>query len=471
MRYTVTLQALHERRIRDLVSRGDGHEGVAYVLCRRADIAHDPWTGVPELRLVSRDVVAVDDTDVLDRAVDHVTWRSATMHALLPRCQAEGLVLVLVHSHPDGLPEPSPQDDVNERTLFDYGWVRDGDDVPFGSIVVTSETIRGRLWFGWSTKPFPIDVIRVVGERFAFHRPQIEQRRSVAFARQVLAFGPALDRELAMLRVVVVGGGGTGSATVTLLTRLGVGRLAVVDPDLVEVTNLNRVHGARQADVDAGRTKAEMLSTVAAEAGLGVAIRGYANYVDDAACHDVLRSADVVFGCTDDHAGRIFLNRLAYHYALPVIDMGLIIKVDDTEVPQPRLRHLNARVTMLAPGTTCIGCRNVIDPDAAREELIRRSHPGKYARLKAEGYVRGEGNPRPAVVTFTTEVAAMAVNELLQRLGNFRGVSRDHRLRDFLTDEELSLGSQTRPGCRFCDRQRYSGMADTTSFIPGDACS
>lgn len=56
--------------------------------------------------------------------------------------------------------------------------------------------------------------------------------------------GPALDRDMRNRRVGVVGCDGPGSAAAMLLERLGVGRAALFDRDLVETTNLNRLHGA-----------------------------------------------------------------------------------------------------------------------------------------------------------------------------------------------------------------------------------
>jgi molybdopterin/thiamine biosynthesis adenylyltransferase len=100
------------------------------------------------------------------------------------------------------------------------------------------------------------------------HEPNNPTAASPAFARQVLAFGPALVDQLKGLRAAVIGAGGTGSAT-TLLARTGVGQLAIVDDDIVEVTNLNRLQGATQSDADAMRSKAEVVAaSVAAQAGL-----------------------------------------------------------------------------------------------------------------------------------------------------------------------------------------------------------
>ena len=66
--------------------------------------------------------------------------------------------------------------------------------------------------------------------------------------------------DLRHLRVGVVGCGGTGSAVAMLLARLGVGQIALFDEDVVERTNLNRLHGARQSDADAMRPKVQAVA-------------------------------------------------------------------------------------------------------------------------------------------------------------------------------------------------------------------
>ena len=52
------------------------------------------------------------------------------------------------------------------------------------------------------------------------------------------------------VRIGIVGGGGTGSPMAMLLMRLGARHLALIDPDVIEDTNLNRVHGSRRADAE-----------------------------------------------------------------------------------------------------------------------------------------------------------------------------------------------------------------------------
>lgn len=123
-----------------------------------------------------------------------------------------------------------------------------------------------------------------------------------------------------------------------------------------------------------------------------------------------MKAGDVLFGCTDDHDGRLLLNRFASFYLVPVFDMGLASAVSWEEIP--RIHDLSGRVTVLRPGTPGLICRKVVNPVTARAEHLRRANPEEYERQKDEAYVVGEGNPNPAVVTFTTEVATLAVNTL-----------------------------------------------------------
>lgn len=64
------------------------------------------------------------------------------------------------------------------------------------------------------------------------------------------ARGQAVLREMA---VAVVGAGGGGSLLVQMLGHLGIGRIVVIDYDVVDETNLSRIVGAGPGDV--GRLK------------------------------------------------------------------------------------------------------------------------------------------------------------------------------------------------------------------------
>ncbi len=198
-------------------------------------------------------------------------------------------------------------------------------------------------------------------------------------------------------------------------------------------------------------------------ADLGVEVATFRGWVGDPRVRDGLRSCDVIFGCTDDHDGRLFLNRFAYFYGIPVIDMGLRVLPATEERPY----EMGARVTVVAPGTTCLLCRGLVDPRIASEEALRRIDPAEYERRKAEAYVSGGGNPAPAIVTFTTETACMGVNELLQALTGFRGPGgmKAERRRRFETPEDRANTARARPECEMCAGPGVWGLGDVEPFL------
>ena len=247
--------------------------------------------------------------------------------------------------------------------------------------------------------------------------------------------------------------------------RLGVAQILLIDNDIVDQTNLNRLHGANQTDADAMRPKVEVVARAITELGLGVRAAPINAWVDDPACRDALKCCDVVFGCTDDHDGRSFINRFAYYYLAPVIDIGLAIDVNDATVPE--INALDGRVTVLMPEHTCLMCQEVIDPKVAADQALKRKNPAEYEKRKAEAYVFGEGNPSPAVVTFTTELACMGVNELIHRLQGFRGEDghAPNRVRKFHLNEDRRPGRAPQNYCQVCGSDENWGVGDVEPFI------
>jgi molybdopterin/thiamine biosynthesis adenylyltransferase len=206
-----------------------------------------------------------------------------------------------------------------------------------------------------------------------------------------------------------------------------------------------------------------MLKREVAAAGLDVHVIGHRGWVNDASIRDGLKSCDFVFGCTDDHAGRITLNRLAYFYGLSVIDVGLRMMPWRANGGH----DINGRVTTLLPGRPCLRCGNVVNPKRAAEESLQRLNPEEFERQKAEAYVIGGGNPAPAVVTFTTEMACVAVNEMIAALTGFQGDEGmvPTRYRRFHARDERFLEVKVLDTCQVCRSQANWGRADVDPFL------
>ncbi|WP_411901638.1 ThiF family adenylyltransferase [Methylorubrum thiocyanatum] len=453
----------HEAELRTLLETEDGTEASAYVLLSVADIGADPWTGAPRQRLVTRAVLPVPMEDRVSASSVHVTWSTRGFVRLLKRAERDGLVPAIVHTHPGSTAFFSDQDDRNERDLLQIVANRAGEGRAFASIVMGGDgTVACRLW-QLPDQARQCERVLVTGKHLAVHASESAEGIPDSLDRQARLFGPSFNPAIRALRVGIVGCGGTGSPTAMLLARLGVGHLLFVDDDVVEVTNLNRVHGARRSDAEAAMPKVDVLAREIETADLGVQIARFKGWVGDPRARDALRSCDVLFGCTDDHDGRLFLNRFAYFYGIPVIDMGLRVLPAAADRPY----EMGARVTLLAPGTTCLLCRGLVDPRIASEEALRRIDPAEYERRKAEAYVSGGGDPAPAVVTFTTETACMGVNELLQGLTGFRGPGgmKEERRRRFETCVDRANTARPRPECEMCADPGVWGLADVDPFL------
>jgi molybdopterin/thiamine biosynthesis adenylyltransferase len=462
--YSATFQPGHLEQLRAHLLRADGCEHVAYVLFNEASISFEPWERRSHRKYISCEVIPVADEHVLESTPNIVSWTTTSLVAALKRAEANNQRVGLIHNHPAGFAAFSRQDDENEPHLSQLTLNRNGSGTPLLSFILTADgVLAGRVWLSPKYQE-PLRLIRVIGDRFEFHYPGrgLGQTRA-AFHRQALAFGKTLNQDLSQLRIGVVGCGGTGSAIAMLLPRLGVGNVLLIDNDIVDVTNLNRLHGACQADADAMRLKVEVVGRAITELGLGTRVVTKEAWVGDPECRDALRSCDLIFGCTDDNDGRMFLNRLALFYLIPVIDIGLAIEVDEGEPPE--LKALDARVTALLPGNVCLSCRAVTDPIIAAEEALRRERPADYEKRKAEAYVFGEGNPSPVVVSFTTELACMAVNEMVNRITGFRGAPVKNLVRKFHLMEDFRPGAKPRPGCALCDDRRYWGRGDIEPFL------
>jgi molybdopterin/thiamine biosynthesis adenylyltransferase len=76
------------------------------------------------------------------------------------------------------------------------------------------------------------------------------------YSRQELVLGRGAQRKLSTAHVAIIGVGALGSATAELLCRAGVGKLLVIDRDVVEESNLQRQVLYTEADISKPKAEA-----------------------------------------------------------------------------------------------------------------------------------------------------------------------------------------------------------------------
>ena len=441
-------------------------EGACQIICGTNIIADDPWqpTGDTELRLTMHRVEPIHP-DLMRKTPTFVSWDMDCYVRLLRKARDENLHPGICHSHPNSSATFSRQDDENERHLRDILQRRNQDQMLVSVLFHGDGKIDTRVWYG--TNEAQITNVRILGA--TVDEPRASPIRSNSSAnsaflhRQSLSISQETVEKLHELRVAVVGCGGTGSAVAVLLARAGIGRLLLIDPDIVSETNLNRLHGSTRRDVEMRRPKVQTLKDHIERMGLGTQVAVLENPLVDATTGRSLCSCDCVFGCTDDHLGRLILNRVAYLYYVPVIDTCLSVdpRTDD------RPTHISGRVTVLRPGVACLLCRGVINPRRAREQGLRHKRPDEYTRQLKEGYITDSDTPTPVVGTFTTETATAAVNEFLAGFANLRGDKgwTAERTIRYDLDRCRPTGCTPRLGCRVCAEKELWGLGDVQPFL------
>ena len=448
----------HENGIRSLLTLGAGAERSAYMLFGQAEIAEDPWSQSARTRLISHEFLELESADVVSSSAHHVTWQTDGYMHLLGRAVKENLLPAIVHTHPKGCAEFSEQDDRNEAELARTAQIK-GVGGLISVVIAGNGEIAARIWLS-ADKPTAITRILHTGPRLKLVSD--EDVELDFLDRQARLFGPYTNAMLTKFRCGIAGGGATGSAVLPLLMRLGVRQAVMFEKDRVEDTNLNRLHGARREDETANALKADIHGRTVAEADLGMSLVTMDAWAGEPSTWDALKACDVIFCCTDDHAGRLLLNRFARFYGISVIDVGLAMQRRNDQA-----FDLFARVSTLVPGHPCLLCGGFIDPRRAREEALRRDDPDAYEKLKQEAYVLGEGDPSPAVVTFTTEAGSMAVNEWLAGVTGFAGSSGmlPTRMRRFHARDERFPDIPSKPDCPCCAASATLGRGDVAPFL------
>lgn len=446
MHFTLTVREDDMNRLRTSLLDGSGKEAAAYLLCGSGHVGE-------EYRFVCNDIVIVTDQHYARRGPDQLGITSSSYSAIAKRARREGFSVLFAHSHPCGPLTYSAQDDREEPKLHEFLSRR----IPgrfHGSLLLTPDGVTGRAWRGGFS---PIARIRVIGDSWRFFDQHQDRALSdEAFDRQVRAFGSETQSLLSSLHIGVVGAGGTGSAVVEQLARLGVGQLSIFDDDKFERSNVNRVFGSSVRDE--GRPKVTIAQENVERIGLGTIVNAHANSISRQDGALALRACDIVFSCVDKEAPRSILMRLSTQYLIPIIDTGVVVASSGT-----RILDVAGRATTFFAGEACLFCRGRLSSDRIRLEGISGE---ERERLRIAGYAPGLGEPNPAVISFTATVASLAVSEMLQRITGFMRRDRQSTEVLYLADKSSLRTSRVsaNDGC-FCSNRSQWATGDTEDFL------
>ena len=138
--------------------------------------------------------------------------------------------------------------------------------------------------------------------------PPLSQPELLRYSRHLILpeVGLSGQRKIKAASVLLIGAGGLGSPLALYLAAAGVGRIGLVDFDVVDESNLQRqvLHGTSGV----GRPKLESAKARLADLNPGVRVDTYPERITSENAFDVIRPYDVVVDGTDNFPTRYLVN-------------------------------------------------------------------------------------------------------------------------------------------------------------------
>lgn len=190
--------------------------------------------------------------------------------------------------------------------------------------------------------------------------------------------------------VVLIGCGGNGSQLAMQLACLGVGRLTIVEPDTLEIENLDRMPGVVLRDV--GRNKGVVLAEKLTALRPDLAVRCIKQSLLE--CIDQVRGpAQLLVSCVDDDAARLAASWLSRERIWPHLDVATRIqKKEDGEFER------TGDCRFLLPRQGCVACIGGLDdPERCLYEIaappgaLHRGEPVIWSSQRAGSLVSLNG--------------------------------------------------------------------------------
>ncbi len=164
-------------------------------------------------------------------------------------------------------------------------------------------------------------------------------------------------------KVCVVGVGGIGNPVVTQLTAMGVGKIRIVDRDVVEISNLHRQHLYTEQDI--GKVKVEAAIEHLKRRNTDVEIEALPISITTYTAENIVKGFDVVIDALDSIDARYALNDACIKQHIPLIYAGA-------------LGMLGSVCTILPNESACLRC---IFPALSEDDMPTCSTEGVHPSI------------------------------------------------------------------------------------------
>jgi molybdopterin/thiamine biosynthesis adenylyltransferase/molybdopterin converting factor small subunit len=194
---------------------------------------------------------------------------------------------------------------------------------------------------------------------------EITNNDMIRYSRQIMLeeIGYVGMEKLKDVKICVVGAGGIGNPVVTQLVGMGIGKIRLVDRDVVEISNLHRQHLYSEADV--GKVKVEAALERLQKMNSGVDIEAVPISVTPFTADNIIKDCNIVIDALDSIDARYALNDACLKLGIPFIYAGALGMVGSV-------------CTILPNESACLRC---IFPELSEDEMPTCSTEGVHPSI------------------------------------------------------------------------------------------
>ena len=198
-----------------------------------------------------------------------------------------------------------------------------------------------------------------------FERIELSSQDIQRYSRQIMLeeIGFLGMEKLRNSKVCVVGVGGIGNPVVTQLNAMGVGKIRIVDRDVVEISNLHRQHLYTEQDI--GKVKVEAAIEHLKKRNTNVEIEALPISITSYTAENIVKGFDVVIDALDSIDARYALNDACVKQHIPLIYAGA-------------LGMLGSVCTILPNQSACLRC---IFPALSEDDMPTCSTEGVHPSI------------------------------------------------------------------------------------------
>jgi len=125
------------------------------------------------------------------------------------------------------------------------------------------------------------------------------------------------QRTLLNSKVLICGCGGLGSTAIANLSALGIGKIGLIDDDIVEITNMNRQYIHKFANI--GKNKVDSAKEWINNFNSDIEVQTYKIRLSIENYKNIVKDYDLIIDCFDTYDSKFLLNEISINSKKPLI--------------------------------------------------------------------------------------------------------------------------------------------------------